>query len=158
MKKIIDPILMPRWWQDALIAIPRILCGYLMTTSFGAEKFGMPWSPADKNLGLFEIAFWFPADVAGYGGLFASFPVFFAWMAGFAEAVGGLLLLLGLQTRLASLLIIITMCVAIFCQQLAQGLWNVLPALGFLLICIYTFVIGSGRFGIDYLIAKKLKS
>jgi len=69
--------LLPKWWQDFLFAIPRIICGYLLTTDFGAAKFGLPWSPPDSNLGFFEVAFWFPNDVAAYGGLFKQFPVFF---------------------------------------------------------------------------------
>jgi putative oxidoreductase len=155
MKKIITPILLPAWWQDVILAVPRIVCGYLLTTTFGADKFGLPWSPVDKNLGLFEIAFWFPADVAQYGGLFTKFPNFFAWMAGFSEAIGGLFLLIGFQTRLSSILILITMCVAIFLQQIQQGMWNTLPALGFLWVSVYCLVIGSGRFGLDYLLSKK---
>ncbi len=155
MKRIIIPITMPVWWQDFLLAIPRIICGYLLTSNFGADKFGLPWSPADKNLGLFEIVFWFPGDVAQYGGIFARFPVFFAWMAGFSEAVGGIFLLFGFQTRIASFLILATMCGAIFLQQIQQGMWNTLPALGFLWVSLYTLTIGSGRFGIDYLISKK---
>ncbi len=145
---------MPHWWQDLLLAMPRVICGYLLTTSFGADKFGMPWSPADKNLGLFEIAFWFPGDVAQYGGIFARFPVFFAWMAGFSEAVGGILLLFGFQTRIASVLVLTTMLGAIFLQQIEQGMWNTLPALGFLWVSLYTLVLGSGRFGLDYLLTK----
>jgi putative oxidoreductase len=158
MKKIIKPILMPYWWQDILVALPRIVCGYMLTSGFGADKFGMPWTAADKNLGLFEIAFWFPVDVANYGGIFASFPIFFAWMAGFSEAVGGLFLLLGFQTRIASFLILATMLGAIFLQQIHQGMWNVLPALGFLWVSLYTLILGSGRFGLDYLISKKSKN
>ncbi len=154
IKKIIKPIMLPFWWQDILVAIPRIVCGYLLAVHFGADKFGLPWSPADKNLGLFEVAFWFPTDVAKYGGLFATFSSFLAWMAGFSEAVGGILLLLGFQTRIASFLILSTMLVAIFMQQIHQGLWNTLPALGFLWVSLYTLVLGSGRFGIDYLISK----
>ncbi len=122
-KKITRPTLLPFWWQDFLVAIPRIVCGYLLTANFGADKFGLPWSPAaDKNLGLFEIAFWFPGDVAHYGGIFAHFPIFFACMAGFSEAVGGIFLLLGLQTRIASFLILMTMLGAIFLQQIHQGM------------------------------------
>jgi putative oxidoreductase len=154
--KIITPINLAKWWQDALIAIPRIVCGYLLTTDFGAAKFGMPWSPADKNLGLFEVAFWFPEDVKAYGGIFASLPVFFAWIGAFAEAVGGLMLLVGFQTRIAAFLIICTMLVAIFMQQINQGTWMMLPAMGFLWVAIYTLIMGSGRFGADYLIAKKI--
>lgn len=152
--KITKPIILPHWLQDLFLAIPRVVCGYLLTTSFGADKFGLPWSPEDKNLGLFEIAYWFPGDVANYGGIFAKFPVFFAWMAGFAEAVGGLFLLIGFQTRIASFLILATMLGAVFLQQIEQGMWNTLPALGFLWVSLYTLIMGSGRFGIDSLISK----
>jgi putative oxidoreductase len=155
MKKILAPFMLPFWWQDLLLTIPRVVCGYLMTANFGADKFGMPWSPVDKNLDLFEVAFWFPGDVANYGGIFTMFPIFFAWMAAFSEAVGGLFLLLGFQTRIASFLILFTMLGAIFLQQINEGMWATLPALGFLWVSLYTLVLGSGRFGIDYLISKK---
>ena len=157
LKKITKPILMPCWWQDLLICIPRIVCGYLLATEFGAAKFGLPWSPTDNNLGLFEVAFWFPKDVAAYGGIFAMFPSFFAWMGAFSEAVGGILLLLGFQTRIASFLVLCTMLVAIFMQQINEGMWNCLPAMGFLWIGVFLVITGSGRFGIDYLLTKKLK-
>ena len=115
----------------------------------------MPWSPVDANLGLFEVAFWFPGDVANYGGIFAIAPAFFAWMGAFAEAVGGLLLVCGFQTRIASFLVICTMLVAIFMQQIQNGLWNCLAAMGFLWIAMFYLILGSGRFGIDYLLTRK---
>jgi putative oxidoreductase len=156
--KITQPIVLPFWWQDFLLALPRIVCGYLLTSDFGAAKFGLPWSPVDNNLRLFEVAFWFPKDVAAYGGIFAIAPAFFAWMGAFSEAVGGLFLLFGLQTRIASFLIFSTMLVAIFMQQLQNGLWNCLPAMGFLWVSLFTLIIGSGRFGLDYLFTKKTKN
>jgi putative oxidoreductase len=155
LKKIINPIIMPFWWQDFLIVIPRIVCGFLLTSSFGADKFGLPWSPVDKNLGLFEVVFWFPQDVAQYGGIFKMFPVFFAWMGAFSEAIGGVLLLIGFQTKIASFLVMSTMLVAIFMQQINNGLWNCLAAMGFLWVAIFYMILGSGRFGLDYLISKK---
>ena len=155
MRRITKPVLLPFWWQDLLLAIPRVVCGYLLTSSFGSDNFGLPWSSADRNLGLFEIVFWFPEDVSNYGGIFAKFPVFFAWMAGFSEAVGGFLFMLGFQTRISALLILTTMMGAIFLQQIQQGMWNTLPALGFLWVSIYSLTIGSGRFGLDYLLFKK---
>ena len=154
MRRILRPSLLPHWWQDALLALPRVVCGYLLTANFGAAKFGLPWSPPDNNLGLFEVAFWFPHDVAAYGGVFALFPAFFAWMGGFSEAVGGLLLALGLCTRPAAFLVYCTMLVAMFMQQLQQGLWNMLPAAGFLWAALPALVLGSGRFGLDYLLTK----
>ncbi|MBN8565742.1 MAG: DoxX family membrane protein [Flavobacteriales bacterium] len=155
---ITTPILLPHWSQDVILTIPRIVCGYLLAFDFGAAKFGMPWSPEENNLGLFEVAFWFPNDVAEYGGIFAFFPVFFAWMGAFAEAVGGLLLLFGLQTRIASFLIICTMLVAIFMQQINNGMWNCLPAMGFLWVALFYFILGSGRLGCDYLLTGKKSS
>lgn len=151
------PLKLPFWWQDALLFLPRIICGYLLTVEFGSPKFGLPWSPADNNLNLFEVAFWFPNDVAQYGGIFALFPAFFAWMGAFSEGIGGIMLLLGFQTRLASFFILCTMLVAIFLQQWEQGLWNMLPAMGFLWIAVFYLVLGSGRFGIDSILTKKTK-
>lgn len=155
LNKITKPILLPHWSQDLFLTIPRIVCGYLLAFDFGAAKFGMPWSPVDNNLGLFEVAFWFPNDVAEYGGIFAIAPAFFAWMGAFSEAIGGLFLLFGFQTRIASFLIIGTMFVAMFLQQLSQGLWMMLPAMGFLWVAMTTLILGSGRFGIDYLLTRK---
>ncbi len=157
IKRLTTPIQLPAWWQDLLLAIPRIICGLLLTADFGAAKFGMPWTPADKNLGFFEVAFWFPNDVKEYGGLFAIFPVFWAWMGAFSEAVGGLFVLLGFQTRIFSFLITCTMLVVILKQQFSNGMWNMLPGMGFLWVSLMGMVLGSGRFGIDYFISKKLK-
>ena len=158
LSNLTKPITMSFWWQDFLLAIPRIICGLLLTKYFGASKFGMPWSETDLNLGLFEVVHWFPEDVAEYGGLFAVFPVFFAWIGAFSEAVGGVFLVLGLQTRAFSFLVVCTMLVAIFFQQFGQGVWNMLPAMGFLWVSLFTLILGSGRFGIDYFLTKKRKS
>ena len=154
-KFIITPVIQKSWIADLCFAIPRIICGLLLTLSFGSDKFGLPWS-STANLGLFEVVAWFPKDVAEYGGIFAMFPVFFAWSGAFAEAVGGLFLAIGLKTRVASFLIMCTMLVAIFLQKWNQGTWAMLPAMGFLWISMYNLFLGSGRFGIDYLISKKL--
>lgn len=156
-KRILTPILMPKWWQDLLISVPRLVYGYLLAAEFGAAKFGMPWSPVDNNLGLFEIAFWFPKDVAEFGGVFALFPAFFAWMAGFSEAVGGIAWILGFKTRVFSFLIFCTMFVAVFFQQMNNGMWNMMPGMGYLWISLFYMVIGSGRFGLDHLISNKIK-
>lgn len=154
-KFIITPIIQKSWLADLLFSIPRIICGLLLTLSFGSDKFGLPWSNTE-NLGFFEVVAWFPKDVAEYGGVFALAPVFFAWMGAFSEAVGGLMLALGFKTRVASFLIMCTMLVAIFLQKWNQGMWSMLPAMGFLWVSMYHLYLGSGRFGIDYIIAKKL--
>ncbi|WP_297762890.1 DoxX family protein [uncultured Muriicola sp.] len=164
MKKILhlykyfnNPVLQKSVWADLLLFIPRFICGLLLAIDFGASKFGMPWSDPKLNLGLFEVVYWFPEDVAQFGGIFAMYPVFFAWIAGFSETIGGLMLVLGFKTRIAAFLIVCTMLVAIFLQQIDNGVWNMLPALGFLWVGLYSLINGSGRFGLDYLIIKRMK-
>lgn len=151
---LLKPQLAKSWIGEILVFTPRFICGIALSTGFGADKFGMPWSPPDNNLGLFEVAYWFPGDVAAYGGVFAMFPVFFAWMGAFSEAVGGLFLAFGWYTRVAAFLLVCTMLVAIFFQQWGGGTWSLLPAAGFLWVGIYHLVIGSGRLGVDYFITK----
>ncbi|GAB5398780.1 MAG: hypothetical protein Aureis2KO_03650 [Aureisphaera sp.] len=152
--RIIKPTLQKHWAADLVFAVMRFICGMLLAIDFGASKFGMPWTPDDKNLSLFQVVDWFPQDVAAYGGLFEAFPVFFAWMGAFSEAVGGLFLALGLKTRVFAFLIMCTMLVAIIFQKWGQGTWGMLPAFGFLWISVYHLYLGSGRFGGDYLISK----
>ena len=156
-KNLITPITQKHWLADLVFAIIRFICGMLLALDFGASKFGMPWTDTSQNLSLFEVAAWFPEDVAEYGGIFTVAPVLFAWMGAFSEAVGGLFLAFGLKTRIASFLIMCTMLVAIFLQKWGQGTWGMLPAMGFLWIAMYNLYLGSGRFGVDYLISKKLK-
>jgi len=155
-KKIITPVEIKGWTSNILIAIPRIIGGLLLTIDFGSSKFGMPWTDSEKNLSLFQVAPWFPEDVAKFGIPFSIAPVFFAWMAAASEAIGGLFLVMGLQTRVAAFLIGCTMLVAIFFQKSGEGTWNMLPAMGFLWITIYSVVLGSGKIGFDYLFSKKL--
>ncbi|MEO9871606.1 S41 family peptidase [Ekhidna sp.] len=140
---------------DVMVSIPRIVCGLLLAFDFGASKFGVPWS--SNNLPFLGIPEWFVEDIATFGGLFAVAPYFFAWMAAASETIGGLLLALGLKTRFASFLIMCTMLAAIIFQQWDNGLWNMLPAAGFLWVSTYSLVMGSGRFGLDHLLSKVIK-
>jgi putative oxidoreductase len=151
------PIPLPFFWQDLLLMVPRIVCGYLLSVEFGAAKFGLPWSPPETNLKFFEVAFWFPNDIAEHGGIFQMFPAFLAWMGAFSEGIGGLAWIAGFQNRLFSFLIACTMLVAAFVQHAGHDLWQQFPAIGFLWVAIYTLVLGGGRFSADYLIAKKLQ-
>jgi putative oxidoreductase len=50
------------------------------------------------------------------------------------------------------------MFVAAVYQQSSEGLWNMMPALGILWVCLGGIALGSTRFGIDYLLTKTKKS
>lgn len=127
----------------------------MLTVTFGAPKFGLPWSDPDANLRFFEVAYWFPNDIAKFGGVFAWAPGPLAWLAAFSEAVGGIALAIGFASRLFALLLLATMLGAMFLQQWKQGLWNMLPALGFSWFAWYTLVLGAGRISVDHLLTRK---
>jgi len=158
LKLLIKPILQKHWFADLIFALIRFFCGITLAFYFGAGKFGMPWTPKENNLELFQVATWFTEDVAEYGGLFTIAPLFFAWMGAFSEAIGGILFAFGIKTRITALLIICTMLVAVFFQKFDKGLWSMLPAISYIWVAVYHLYFGSGRFGFDFLISEKLKT
>ncbi|MEM6783542.1 MAG: DoxX family protein [Bacteroidota bacterium] len=83
------------------------------------------------------------------------FPAFFAWMAGLAELVGGVLVAIGLLTRPASLLLVITMAVAAFGAHGGDPFSGQEKALLFGVVFLCTMITGSGRFGLDALLAPR---
>ena len=155
LRRLITPVTFSHWSADLAIAIPRILCGLLLTLDFGSSKFGTPWTDPQQGLALFQVAAWFPEDVASFGPPFSWAPGLFAWIGAASEAIGGLLLVLGFQTRISSFFVACTMLVAIFFQKWGTDTWEMLPAMGFLWMSVYCLILGSGRFGLDYLLSKR---
>lgn len=160
MWRLLQPTAYPNWFAEILQAIPRVLGGLLLTLEFGSSKFGVPWSNSEQPLGFFEVAAWFPEDVAAFGAPFSWAPHFLAWMAAFAETVGAVFLSLGLFTRFWAFLLVATMLTAIFLQKWPNVLeygssWPALPAAGFLWISFNALIFGSGRTGLDYWIFRK---
>jgi putative oxidoreductase len=99
-----------------------------------------------------------------FGTLGIPFPTLNAAMAGATECFGGLLLLVGLASRLVTLPLIITMIVAYLTADLeaVKGIFSdpdkfleAAPFL-FLLTCVIVFVFGPGAFSLDHLLGKKL--
>jgi putative oxidoreductase len=83
-----------------------------------------------------------------------------ALMAGSAEFFGGLFILLGLLTRASSLVVAITMVVAILSVHINNGLFmsgnGYEYALTLLAVSVSLMFSGAGRFSVDALIMKKL--
>ena len=83
-------------------------------------------------------------------------------MAVFAELICGIMIIVGLKTRWASIPMIFTMLVASFIyhwnhplfQQFDEGSGNKEFALVYLFGFITIFLIGSGKYSIDYLFSK----
>ena len=82
------------------------------------------------------------------------FPAFFAWVACFSEFAFGLMLILGLNSRISALFLAITLGTAAF------SFHNVVPFLNmhitqfFFWIFVLFVFIGAGKFSLDYLIMK----
>lgn len=73
----------------------------------------------------------------------------------FAEFFCGLLIVIGLVTRLAVVPVFITMIVAYFIAHASDPFQVKNLAFLFLCLCPAVFVLGSGKFSLDYLIFKK---
>jgi len=85
---------------------------------------------------------------------------YMAMLAGGAEFFGGLLLIVGLLTRPTSIVLAITMVVAIFTVHIGGGLFmsnnGYEFALSLLAITLALFVQGAGQFSLDNVISRKL--
>lgn len=84
------------------------------------------------------------------------FPALMAYLAKGSEFFGGLLFALGFLTRVVSIPLIITMVVAAFVAHHGQITGDGEHAFLFLLIFAAFFLIGSGKWSVDYLL-KSLK-
>jgi putative oxidoreductase len=78
-------------------------------------------------------------------------PMFWGFMAAFSEAVGGLLLILGLFFRPAAFLILITMIVAAS-RHISSGdpLSKISHPVELGLVMILFLTIGAGKYSLDY--------
>lgn len=76
----------------------------------------------------------------------------------FAQFICGILLVLGLLTRLAVIPIFIAMTVAFFIAHKNDPFFQKELPFAYLLLCIAVFILGSGRFSADHLLQKRKPS
>lgn len=132
--------------QSLLLLAIRLFFGYQFFLS-GLGKFG-------------HIA-----DVASFfEGLGIPFPEWNAYFVASTECVGGILLLLGLCTRPAALLLVIVMVVALLTAH-TDAVKNIFtdpmdlvqqPPFNFLLASLFLFAFGPGKISVDHFIGKWL--
>jgi putative oxidoreductase len=79
------------------------------------------------------------------------FPVFWGFMAAFAETAGGLLVVIGLFFRPASALILFTMCVAAL-RHIANNdpLARIAYPIEMSMVLVLFLFIGAGKYSLDY--------
>lgn len=77
-------------------------------------------------------------------------PVFWGFMAAFAEGVGGLLLVIGWMYRPAAFLLIATMIVAAFKHiNMGDGIGGASHAIELAVVFMGLFILGPGKYSID---------
>ncbi len=98
-----------------------------------------------------------PSDqfISGVEALGFPIPVLFAWAAGLAEFVGGLLIAVGLTTRYASFGLGFTMAVAAFGRHGADPFKLQELSLFYLFSCVLLIFCGAGKFSLDRIVLKK---
>lgn len=93
--------------------------------------------------------------IKGVGSMGFPIPVFFAWAAALAEFAGGILLAMGLATRLAAFFICFTMVTALTKVHLNDPFMKQELAFMYFFISLMFLFRGAGRFSIDALIRGK---
>ena len=130
-------------------SLPLRLIAGIIFSAHGAQKL-FAWF---GGYGLDGTGQWMESIGLAPGYLMAIF-------AGSAEFFGGLLLIIGLLTRPTSLVLAITMLVAIFSVHIQNGLFmsnnGYEFGLALLAISVTLIIQGSGKFAIDNIISKKL--
>ena len=123
---------------DAALLILRILTGFAIAYFHGLAK--VPPSP-----GFIE----------GVAGLGFPFPIVFAWAAGIAELIGGVLLVVGLLTRPASLFLLFTMGVAFFVRHAADPFLEKEKAYVYGAVFLFFLLVGAGRYSLDHFLGHR---
>lgn len=92
-----------------------------------------------------------PQFIAFQQALGLPFPTVGSYLAAYTEFLGGLLLILGLWTRWAALLLIINFSVAVSMAHLAisDDYHNTFPAVNLLAVSVFLLLNGPGRYAID---------
>ncbi len=148
MNIIIKPIDKTTRLWDIIILILRIWLGYQMIHN-GRFFYQMFSSEEDRK--FFEG--WFG------NGLHFPFPLFMAFLAKGAEFFGGILVLLGVFTRVGASLIAFTMLVATLAANLGKNFEvDGTITISYCLFAVIFIYWGGGKFAIDSLFEKTKKS
>lgn len=93
--------------------------------------------------------------IEGTAGMGFPAPLFFAWVAGLSELLGGILLALGLATRPAAFFVACTMAVAFFVRHGSDPFADGEKALLFLVSALALLSAGAGKYAVDAVLRRR---
>jgi putative oxidoreductase len=123
---------------DAGLATLRVVAGLLLALLHGIGKV-----PPQEGL------------IGWIGGMGFPAPIVFAWLAGVAEFLGGLLIAIGLLTRPAAAFVFIHFVIVVFVAHAGDPIGDRELAILFGAIALAFALTGPGRFSIDALIGRR---
>jgi len=121
------------------LLVGRVMFGLIMAFAHGMGKVPPPQGLID-----------------GVTAMGLPLPGLMAWAAGLAEFAGGILIAVGLFTRPAAVLWIVTMLVAAFIAHGADPFQKKELALLYLSFAVIVLALGGGKFSLDNLLKNKL--
>ncbi|HKL14727.1 MAG TPA: hypothetical protein VJ915_03785 [Balneolaceae bacterium] len=143
-KRLFSSVEIKSGWVNLLIAVPRVTFGVFLLFDVWRIKIGMPVN---------ELATLMPDQFV--------MPDWLSWidktMLNRLERieywVEGGMMITGFNTRLIALSLVWTAADGLFTST-TLGVWSVPLMPLFIVVCTYSVILGSGKIGIDYIIAK----
>ncbi len=132
----LQPVSYPAFQSAALLLLRLIVGAAFVLHGWGKIQHPFGWMPPQAPVHI---------------------PGFFQFLAAISEFGGGIALILGLVTRLASLGLICTMTVAVYMHMIVRhdpfvsltGGMSYEPAMGYLGVAILFLALGPGNFSLD---------
>lgn len=157
IKKILYRLTVPfvahDWYLNVLIKVPQVVVGAILAFHYGPRSFGMPWSPKELELSLFEVSQRFLEVASNFYEPFGQYPYALGLFAGIIKCFGGFLFIFGLGVRFISICLLVLMSILLANSHAFD--FNYIYPLFFISVSCYALYFGSGKFGIDHLLTSK---
>lgn len=153
-RRLTVPYQLTHWSANLTAAIPQIIGGFILVFYWAPSKIGLPWS--NNGLALFEISPEFVGLIEKFGDSFADMPFTIAYIFAVIELLTGIILMIGCCIRIFSFFFILQLVFILIFREF-DGSWSYIPYFSYISICLMALYFGSGKFGVDYLIAKGMK-
>ncbi len=153
IRKLIIPFKVDSLLLNLLVKIPQVVIGLLLAFHLGNHSFGVPWSPEESKLALFEVAPWFLDVVSNFYPPIGNHPYSFGVFSGVTKIIGGIALIIGFLSRIASFCVMLLMTVFLINQDFID--FNLTFPLFFIAVSCFSLYFGSSKFSVDHFIATK---